>query len=217
MNSTSPRRSRKRWLLSCRARGTTGRPGSASSRRAGPAAPPCSPRGRPRRCSLRISPSPDWFEDIEPLASTKPATPVGREVVDDVLHPGEVGVAHRRHAVLPRASSRSRSPPQSLTLKGGLARMKSALRSGKRSSWNAVAVGDCAVDAADGEVHLRQPPGGVVRLLAVDRDVALRLPPLPLPCVRADELHRLHEHAARAAAGVVDAAAGRARASRPAA
>ena len=26
---------------------------------------------------LRISPSPDWFDDIEPLASTKPATPAG--------------------------------------------------------------------------------------------------------------------------------------------
>ena len=26
---------------------------------------------------LRISPSPDWFDDIEPLASTKPAWPVG--------------------------------------------------------------------------------------------------------------------------------------------
>ena len=49
-----------------------------------------------------------------------------REVVDDVLDPGEVGVARRRHAVLPAHVSRSRSPPQSLTLNGGLARMKSA-------------------------------------------------------------------------------------------
>ena len=34
-----------------------------------------------------------------------------------------------------------------------------------------VAVGDLALDAADGEVHAREPPGGVVRLLAVDADV----------------------------------------------
>ena len=27
--------------------------------------------------ALRISPSPDWLDDIEPLASTKPARPVG--------------------------------------------------------------------------------------------------------------------------------------------
>jgi hypothetical protein len=35
-----------------------------------------------------------------------------------------------------------------------------------------VAVGDLRLDAADGEVHLGQAPGGVVRLLAVDGDVA---------------------------------------------
>lgn len=27
--------------------------------------------------ALRISPSPDWLDDIEPLASTKPAMPFG--------------------------------------------------------------------------------------------------------------------------------------------
>ncbi len=26
---------------------------------------------------LRISPSPDWLDDMEPLASTKPGEPVG--------------------------------------------------------------------------------------------------------------------------------------------
>ena len=36
-----------------------------------------------------------------PLASTNPAVPVGAEVVDEVLHPGEVGVALGRRAVLP--------------------------------------------------------------------------------------------------------------------
>jgi hypothetical protein len=72
-----------------------------------------------------------------------------------------------------------------------------------------VAVGDLAVDAADGEVHLREPPGGVVRLLAVDRDVGLGLAAgrvaVPVAVrVGADELQRLNEHPARAAAGVVD-------------
>ena len=69
----------------------------------------------------------------------------------------------------------------------------------------AVAVGDLALDAADGEVHLGEPPSGVVRLLAVDGDVAARLAAVPVAGgVRADELHRLHEHPRRAAAGVVD-------------
>jgi hypothetical protein len=46
-----------------------------------------------------------------------------REVVDEVLHPGEVGVARRRRAVLPAlVVACSSSPPQSLSLKGGLAR-----------------------------------------------------------------------------------------------
>ena len=35
-----------------------------------------------------------------------------------------------------------------------------------------VAVAEVGVDAADGQVHLGQPPGGVVGLLAVDGDVA---------------------------------------------
>ena len=44
---------------------------------------------------LRISPSPDWLDDMEPLARTKPAEAARREVVQEVLHPGEVGVARR--------------------------------------------------------------------------------------------------------------------------
>ena len=63
-----------------------------------------------------------------------------------------------------------------------------------------VAVADLRVDAADGEVHLGQPPGGVVRLLPVDGDVA------DAPAVRLDELLALDEHPAGAAAGIVDAA-----------
>src|SRR5438045_1396399 len=63
-----------------------------------------------------------------------------------------------------------------------------------------VAVGDLRVDAADGEVHLGQPPGGVVGLLTVDGDVA------DLSAVGFDKLLALHEHAARAAAGIIDAA-----------
>ena len=46
--------------------------------------------------AFRISPSPDWFDDIEPLASTKPAMPVVRQVVDEVLHPREIGVGGRK-------------------------------------------------------------------------------------------------------------------------
>ena len=40
-----------------------------------------------------ISPSPDWLDYIEPLARTKPAVAAVRQVVEEVLHQGEVGVA----------------------------------------------------------------------------------------------------------------------------
>ena len=59
---------------------------------------------------------------------------------------------------------------------------------------------DVGVDAAHGEVHLGQPPGGVVALLAVDGDVA------DAAAVALHERLGLHEHAARAAARVIDAA-----------
>ena len=69
------------------------------------------------------------------LLRPQPATPVGARwwtmcctQAKLALPLGGVPYRHRR-------SSASRSPPQSETLKGGLARMKSALRSGWRSSW----------------------------------------------------------------------------------
>ena len=71
----------------------------------------------------------------------------------------------------------------------------------------AVAVSDLALDAADGEVHLGEPPRRVVELLAVDGDVAARPAAVSVARgVRADELDRLHEHAGGAAAGIVDPA-----------
>src|SRR6266566_2251458 len=55
-------------------------------------------------------------------------------------------------------------------------------------------------DAADGEVHHGEAARGGVALLTVDADVA------KLATVRFDEFFRLHEHAAGAAAGIVNAA-----------
>ena len=57
-----------------------------------------------RSCSTRlwrISPSPDEFEDIEPLASTTPAVPLGAKMMDDMLQPTIVGIASRWRAVFP--------------------------------------------------------------------------------------------------------------------
>ena len=61
-------------------------------------------------------------------------------------------------------------------------------------------VAEVGLDAADGEVHHGEAAGGGVALLAVDADVA------EPAAVGFDEFFRLHEHAAGAAAGIVDAA-----------
>ncbi len=50
---------------------------------------------------LRLSLSPDWLDESDPLAMTKPAVSLGGQVPDELLNPGVVGVAHGRHAVLP--------------------------------------------------------------------------------------------------------------------
>lgn len=58
---------------------------------------------------------------------------------------------------------------------------------------------DVGIYAPHGEVHLAQPPRGVVRLLAVDGDFA------QTATVCFDEFLELQEHAARPAAEIVDA------------
>ena len=63
-----------------------------------------------------------------------------------------------------------------------------------------VALPDVGRDAPDGEVHTRQLEGGVGVFLAIYAHV------LHVAVMDLDELHRLHEHTARTAAGVVDLA-----------
>ena len=63
-----------------------------------------------------------------------------------------------------------------------------------------VFLADVGLDAAEGQIHDGQTTRGGVALLAVDGNVA------ELAAVRFDEFLRLHEHAAGAAGGVVDAA-----------
>ena len=131
---------------------------------------------------LRISPSPDWFDDMEPLASTKPADAAGREVVQEVLHPGEVGVAHRRDAVLPALVVLQPLAAPVGDVEGRIGQDVVGPQVGVAVVVEAVAVGDLALDAPDRQVHAGHAPGGVVGLLAVDGDVRRRLrPPLPLP------------------------------------
>ena len=80
--------------------------------------------------------------------------------------------------------------------------MKSAFRSLVQVLVERVAPArpEVGLDASDGQVHLRQPPGRVVQLLAVHGDV------VPAPAMGLHEALGLDEHAARPAARVVDPA-----------
>ena len=150
--------------------------------------------------ALRISPSPRLIRGHGAIGEDEAGHAGGREVVDEVLHPGEVGVAARRHAVLPARVVVFAAPVG--VVEGRVGEDEVGLQIGMEVAVEGVGVlfAEIGVDAADGEVHHGQAPGGGVALLAVDADVA------EPAAVGFDELLRLHEHAARAAAGIVDAA-----------
>src|SRR5450759_5136183 len=124
-----------------------------------------------------------------------------RQVVDHVLHPGEVGVAHRRRPVLPAhvVAQAVAAPVAHVERRVGEDEVGLEVLVLVGVEGVGVVRSQVALEPADGEVHLGQAPGGGVALLPVDGDVALAAAVL---------LHKalaLHEHAARAAAGVVDA------------
>src|SRR5665647_1668083 len=129
-----------------------------------------------------------------------------RQVVNDVLHPGEVGVPRGRDAVLPAlvVPQPFAAPVRHVERRVGQDEVGLEVR--MLVVVERVAAGDSAFDPSQGEVHVGQAPGGVVGLLPEDRNVrpavvvALRAVALR---VLSEELHGLHEHAGRPAAGVV--------------
>jgi hypothetical protein len=124
----------------------------------------------------------------------------GRQVVDEVLHPGEVGVALGRDAE-PPAHVVILAVPVGV-VEGRVGEHVVGAQVGMQVAAEAVGVlgTEVGLDAAQREVHHGEAAGSGVALLAVDADVA------PLAAVGLDELFRLDEHAAGAAAGIVDPA-----------
>src|SRR5712691_3788160 len=120
---------------------------------------------------LRIPPPPDWFDDIEPLASTKPATPAGARWWTMCCIQAKLALPAGGAPYCQRLSLRKRSPAPVAHIEGRVGKDEVGPQVGMAVVVEGVAVRDLAVDATDGEVHARQPPGGIVRLLAVDRDV----------------------------------------------
>ena len=145
---------------------------------------------------LRISPSLDWFEDMEPLAKHETRRTAWCQMVYEVLHPREVGVARRRDAVLPPLVVPQPFAAPVGDVEGRIGQDVVGPQVGMAVVMEAVAVLDLALDAPDRQVHPGHSPGGVVGLLAVDGDVPLGSTPVPIAAgVGADELHGLDEHA----------------------
>src|SRR5690625_1910510 len=131
-----------------------------------------------------------------------PGSAEGREVPVDVLQPGVVGVTYRWHAELPARvfAQAVTAPVGDIKRRVGENVIEAQVTQLVLVEAALVVPADIGVDASHGKVHLGQAPGGVVALLAIDGDVA------DAPAMLQHEFLALHEHAATAAAGVVDAA-----------
>ena len=127
---------------------------------------------------------------------------VWREVVEHVLHPGEVGVVGGRGAVLPAGVVVFDAGVPFFHVEGRIGHDEVGAQIGVFVVAEGVGpfAAEVEVDAADGHIHRRQAPGGEVGFLAVDGKVAR------FAFVFLNEAFALHEESARAHGGVVDAA-----------
>jgi len=167
MKSVSPRRSRKRPLRRSRARNQrqTGDLGRVEE---------LAGQGDHAVDQVRLN---DRLADLALARLVRRHRAVGEDetgdpgrcqVVDEVLDPGEVRVARRRHAVGPALVVLEQFAPPVAVVEGRIGQDPIGLEVRMAVVVEGVAVGDLGVDAADREVHLGQAPGGVVGLLAID-------------------------------------------------
>jgi len=118
--------------------------------------------------------------------------------MDEMLDPGVVGIAHGRHPIDPALVILQQLASPVAVIERRVGEHKVGLEVRVAVVVKGVTLSYLGIDAADGEVHLGQAPGGVIRFLAVNGDV-------PEPAgVHLDEPLTLHKHAPRAAAGIVD-------------
>src|SRR5688572_11794269 len=110
--------------------------------------------------------------------------------MNDVLDPGEVRIARRRYPVFPALVVAQALAAPIGDIERRISENEVSLEVGVAVVVEGIAVGDLAVNTADGQVHPRQPPSGIVRFLAVDRDVRPGLAAVAVAlAVRPDELH----------------------------
>ena len=120
--------------------------------------------------------------------------------MDEVLYPGEIGVAPRGKAELPARVVVFAEPVG--VVEGRIGEHEVGAQIGMEIAPECVGLlfAEICFDAADGEVHHGEAARGGVAFLTVDADIA------ELAAVGFDEFFRLHEHAAGTAAGIVNAA-----------
>src|SRR5947207_9532952 len=120
--------------------------------------------------------------------------------MDEVLYPGEVGVAARWKTELPARVVVFAEPVG--IVEGRIGEDEVGAEIGMEIAPEGIGLlfTEIGFDAANGEVHHGKAARGGVALLTVDGDVA------EPASMRFDEFFRLHEHAAGTAAGVVNAA-----------
>jgi len=96
-----------------------------------------------------------------------------RQVVNEMLDPGEVGVPARWRPVLPAHVLAQALPAPVAVIERRVGQDEIGLQILVEVAVEAAGVllAEIAVDAADREIHLRQAPGRVIRLLAVDGNV----------------------------------------------
>jgi len=115
-----------------------------------------------------------------------------------VLHPGEVGISHRRHAELP---AHILTQPLSSPIAGVEGRIgQDIVRFQVLVQVPVEAVcmlrPEIVINSSDGQVHLGQLPGGGIGLLTINGDIS-DVAPMSL-----DEFLALHKHSTRAIAWV---------------
>src|SRR5436190_7747653 len=134
------------------------------------------------------------------ISENKPCQTGGREVMDEVLLPGKVGVAARGKAELPARVVVFAEPVG--VVEGRIGEDEVGAEIGMEIAPERVGLlfAEIGFDAADGKVHHGEAARGGVALLTVNADVA------EPAAVGFDEFFRLHEHDAGTAARVVNAA-----------
>ena len=120
-------------------------------------------------------------------------------MVDEMLNPGEIGIACRRNTILPTGVAAQLVAAPVAVVERRIGHYKIgfhiAVRIVQKRALGVPFHLRC-VDAAYGKVHLAQSPGGLVALLSINRYV------LNPPLMLLHKLLALYKHSARAAARV---------------